>query len=136
MTRRGGGDGRGGDDGEEAGMTRARACPPAADGLVSTPLRIYIGDVYPEDCPMKVARWGNSLAIRIPADVAAAIGLKEGDEVNVVARQNDRLEVEKDPRREEALRRLDELAKKAKFPPGWKFDRAEIYEERIRQLSK
>lgn len=85
---------------------------------------------------MKVARWGNSLAIRIPADVAMAMGLKEGDEVKVTAKQDDQLEVEKDPEREKALRRLDELAKKAKFPPGWKFDREEIYEERIRQLSK
>lgn len=85
---------------------------------------------------MKVSRWGNSLAIRIPADVATAVGLKEGDEVQVTARRADQLEVEKDPRREEALRRLNELAKKAKFPAGWKFDREEIYEERIRQLSK
>lgn len=84
---------------------------------------------------MKVARWGNSLAIRIPADVAAALKLKEGDQVNVIARKGGQLEVGTDRRREEALARLEELAKKAKFPPGWKFDREEIYEERIRQLS-
>ena len=30
-----------------------------------------------------VRRWGNSLAIRIPADEAEALGLKEGDEVKV-----------------------------------------------------
>jgi antitoxin MazE len=85
---------------------------------------------------MKVARWGNSLAIRIPADVAAALELKEGDEVKVTAKDAREVVVEKDSRREEALARLTELARKAKFPPGWKFDREEIYEERIRQLSK
>ena len=85
---------------------------------------------------MKVARWGNSLAIRIPADVAAFLGLKEGDEVEITARQDRELELAKDPGRAAALARLDELAKKAKFPPGWKFDREEIYEERVRQLPK
>lgn len=30
-----------------------------------------------------VRRWGNSLAIRIPADLAESLGLKEGDEVKV-----------------------------------------------------
>ena len=85
---------------------------------------------------MKVARWGNSLAIRIPADVASALLLKEGDEVEITVREDRSLEIARDRRREEALRRLAELAKKAKFPPGWKFDRGEIYEERIRQLSR
>ena len=83
---------------------------------------------------MKVARWGNSLAIRIPADVAGALGLKEGDEVKVTAKRGDALEVEKDPRRDEALEGLRRLSKKIKLPPDWKFDREEIYEERMREL--
>ena len=33
---------------------------------------------------MQVAKWGNSLAIRIPASVAEALDLKPGDEVQVV----------------------------------------------------
>ncbi len=32
---------------------------------------------------MQVAKWGNSLAIRIPAAVAEALGLRAGDEVEV-----------------------------------------------------
>ncbi len=31
----------------------------------------------------QVAKWGNSLAVRIPADCARATGLKEGDRVEV-----------------------------------------------------
>jgi len=40
--------------------------------------------VYPEDV-MKVSKWGNGLAVRIPKDVAAALGLKQGDEVDLEA---------------------------------------------------
>jgi antitoxin component of MazEF toxin-antitoxin module len=32
---------------------------------------------------MKVAKRGNRLAVRIPKDVAAAVGMKEGDELVV-----------------------------------------------------
>nr|WP_302674768.1 AbrB/MazE/SpoVT family DNA-binding domain-containing protein [Trinickia violacea] len=30
---------------------------------------------------MQIAKWGNSLALRIPADYVRHVGLKEGDEV-------------------------------------------------------
>ena len=32
---------------------------------------------------MKIARWGNSLALRIPKDVVKALDLKEGDDVDI-----------------------------------------------------
>ena len=35
---------------------------------------------------MQVARWGNSLAIRLPASVVEALGLKEGDDIEVGSR--------------------------------------------------
>jgi antitoxin MazE len=85
---------------------------------------------------MKVARWGNSLAIRIPADVAAALELKEGDDVEITVKEERKIALEKDERRARALARLTELAEKLDLPAGWKFDREEIYEERMRQLSK
>ena len=31
---------------------------------------------------LNIARWGNSLAIRIPAEYVKAVGIKEGDSVN------------------------------------------------------
>lgn len=83
---------------------------------------------------MHVAKWGNSLAVRIPASVVAALRLKEGDQVSVTAKQGDGFEIERDRTREEARARLEDLARKAQFPPGWKFDREEIYEQRIREL--
>ncbi|MFZ5617549.1 MAG: AbrB/MazE/SpoVT family DNA-binding domain-containing protein [Pseudomonadota bacterium] len=30
---------------------------------------------------MQVAKWGNSLAVRLPAAVVEALGLKEGDDI-------------------------------------------------------
>lgn len=32
---------------------------------------------------MRVTKWGDSLAVRIPADVAEALHIREGDEVDV-----------------------------------------------------
>jgi antitoxin MazE len=75
---------------------------------------------------MQVAKWGNSLAIRIPRVVVEALGLKEGDEVEVRVAGKRELEVERDRRRERALARIERLARE--FPPGWKLDRGEVYE--------
>jgi antitoxin MazE len=33
---------------------------------------------------MKVAKWGNSLAVRIPASLAIELGLEEGDNLKLV----------------------------------------------------
>ncbi|WP_175883018.1 AbrB/MazE/SpoVT family DNA-binding domain-containing protein [Burkholderia sp. BCC0044] len=32
---------------------------------------------------MRVAKWGNSLAVRLPAGLVDALGLREGDEVEI-----------------------------------------------------
>lgn len=33
----------------------------------------------------KVTKWGNSLGVRVPASLAAQVGLKAGSEVNLIA---------------------------------------------------
>lgn len=76
---------------------------------------------------MKVAKWGNSLAIRIPADVARVLQLREGDEVTVQAAGKDTFTVEKDASREEVLARIRAI--RCPMPKGWKFNRAELYED-------
>jgi len=73
---------------------------------------------------VQVSRWGNSLAIRIPAAIADALELKEGDEVEVAVAGDRRLEVSRDDRRAKAIARLRALDK-IELPPGWKFDREE-----------
>lgn len=72
---------------------------------------------------MRIAKWGNSLAVRIPKDVAEALSLKEGDEVELKAGSAGVLQLSRDERRERALERIRELARP--LPPGWKFDRDE-----------
>jgi antitoxin MazE len=74
------------------------------------------------EAAVKVAKWGNSLAIRIPKDVAEALDLREGSEIEVVP-VLDSLGVAKAMTREEAVQRIRALAKP--LPPGWKFDREE-----------
>lgn len=68
---------------------------------------------------MQLARWGNSLAIRVPANVVNELGLKEGDEVDIVARR-DRFEISRAARRDSALATIRALARP--LPPGWKID--------------
>lgn len=73
---------------------------------------------------MQVAKWGNSLAVRIPADVARTLGLKEGDDVELRALDAKQLAVITErQRREAALDRMKELARP--LPADYKFDREE-----------
>ena len=75
---------------------------------------------------MQVGRWGNSLAIRLPAAVVEVLGLKEGDEVQIEIAGERTLRVERDRTREAALETLRALA--WKLPPGFKFSRDEANE--------
>ncbi len=72
---------------------------------------------------MQVAKWGNSLAIRIPASVVDALGLKEGDDVTVRVANGAVFEIERDETRQKALEKIKSF--KWELPPGWKFDRDE-----------
>lgn len=72
---------------------------------------------------MRVAKWGNSLAIRIPKNVADALGLKEGQQVEVEQADNGVIRIARTPSRAELIDRIRQMAKP--LPPGWKFDRDE-----------
>lgn len=72
---------------------------------------------------MQVAKWGNSLAVRIPADVAKSLGLKEGDHVELRAGEPGVIEVADDERRRRAMEEIRRLARP--LPPGYRFDREE-----------
>jgi antitoxin MazE len=72
---------------------------------------------------MRVSKWGNSLAIRLPAIVVEALELKEGDEVEVRVAGSRSFDLERDRRRERAMERI--RAARWKLPPDWKFDRDE-----------
>lgn len=72
---------------------------------------------------MQVAKWGNSLAIRLPAAVVRALGLKEGDEIEVRVAGERNFDIARDRSRERTLERIRKLRKP--LPPGWRFDRDE-----------
>lgn len=73
---------------------------------------------------MQVSKWGNSLAIRLPAVIVEALNLKEGDEVDIQVAGARTFCVARDRTWEEVLKRLQSFKKK--LPPDWKFDRNEI----------
>ena len=72
---------------------------------------------------MRIAKWGNSLAVRLPTAVVEALKLKEGDEVEIRIADERTFGVARDRRRERAMERIRALEKK--LPPDWKFDRDE-----------
>jgi antitoxin MazE len=76
---------------------------------------------------MKVAKWGNSLAVRLPASVVDALDLKEGDDVQIgVAEKGRVFEVEKTSSREDLIKGLRKY--RGLMPTDFKFDRDELYE--------
>jgi antitoxin MazE len=70
---------------------------------------------------VQVAKWGNSLAIRIPAAVAEALELKPGDEVEIHAADRREFILSRKPGRKEFLQRL--RAFRGRLPPDFRFDR-------------
>ena len=75
---------------------------------------------------MQVSKWGNSLAIRLPAAVVEALELKEGDDVEIQIAGARAFEVGRDQSRQRALARLRKLSRP--LPPGFVFDREEANE--------
>lgn len=75
---------------------------------------------------MKVAKWGNSLAVRLPASVVEGLQLKENDEVELHVEAARSLTVKKAASGKELLARLRKL--RGRLPKDFKFDRLEANE--------
>ncbi len=60
---------------------------------------------------MRVAKWGNSLAIRLPAAVVETLELEEGDEVEVHVVGSRAFDIARDRSRERALARIRAMRK-------------------------
>lgn len=75
---------------------------------------------------MRVAKWGNSLAVRLPAPVVEALELKEGDEIELHAIDRRDLNVQRRVTRKELIERL--RAYRGLLPADFKFDRDEANE--------
>lgn len=73
---------------------------------------------------MQVAKWGNSLAVRLPAALVEALELKSGDEIEIHIAGARELAIARKPGREALLNRL--RAFHGRLPADFKFDRDEV----------
>lgn len=72
---------------------------------------------------MQVAKWGNSLAVRLPAAVVEALELKEGDDIEIHVTDTRTFAVARKPGREQLLERLRNF--RGRLPADFSFDRDE-----------
>ena len=77
---------------------------------------------------MRVAKWGNSLAVRLPQAVVEALGLREGDDIEITVTDARSIRVARDQSRKQALARLRKY--RDRLPAGFKFDRDEAHARR------
>jgi len=75
---------------------------------------------------MRVAKWGNSLAIRLPASVVEALDLHEGEDIKVHVSGSRTFEIGKKPGSQELLARLRKF--RGKLPLDFTFDRSAAHE--------
>lgn len=75
---------------------------------------------------MQIAKWGNSLAVRLPSAVVEILDLKEGDDVEIQIAGSRSFEIEKKPGAAELLARLRKF--RGRLPADFKFDRLEAHE--------
>jgi len=71
---------------------------------------------------MKLTRTPDGYVVQVPADVAAALGLRDGDDVELCKSSITRIEVSEEDRRR-AIETMRELARNNPLPPGYVFDR-------------
>jgi antitoxin MazE len=72
---------------------------------------------------MQVAKWGNSLAVRLPVAVVEALELAEGDEIEIHVVGARAFEIKKRAEFREILARLRKF--RGRLPADFKFDRLE-----------
>ena len=72
---------------------------------------------------MRLAKWGNSLAVRLPAAVVEALKLKAGDDIEIRVADAREFIMARKPGRQELLKRLRGF--RGRLPSDFKFDRDE-----------
>ena len=74
---------------------------------------------------MQISKWGNSLAVRLPAKLVEELGLKEGDEIELRRAADGALEVEKCQALADWFARLAQI--QPKLPADYTFRRRDAY---------
>lgn len=72
---------------------------------------------------MKVAKWGNSLAVRLPKDAAEALGISEGDDIRFEVTSGGEVKLRRELSMTEWLESLSKY--QGRLPADFKFDREE-----------
>ncbi len=78
---------------------------------------------------MQVAKWGNSLGVRLPMALVHELGISEGDELEVrpVKKKSKSvtpaIEISRAPTKQELIESMRKY--RGYWPVGWKFDREE-----------
>lgn len=80
---------------------------------------------FPLEVMMNVAKWGNSLAVRLPAELVRELGLKEGDQIDLV-KDDGAVKVRRQPRAEEVLEGLRRF--RGKLPADQRLSRDDAHE--------
>lgn len=75
---------------------------------------------------MQVAKWGNSLAVRLPASVVEALKLREGDDIEIHVADARAFGIERRPSVKELLSRLRNY--RGRLPADFHFERLEANE--------
>jgi antitoxin MazE len=75
---------------------------------------------------MQIAKWGNSLAVRLPVSVVEALDLKSGDKVDIEVVSDKSCQINKKPSVEELYEKLKRF--RGRLPADFKFDRDEANE--------
>jgi len=75
---------------------------------------------------MQVSKWGSSLAVRLPASIIEALGLKEGDDIEIQVAGTNRFEISRSPDKQALLARLRKY--RGRLPADLRFDRLEAHE--------
>src|ERR1700679_834257 len=104
--------------------TRRRYRAGARISSTNRPDRYTLSSVYPREARMLVSRWGNSLAVRLPASVVEALGLQEGDDIEIYADKFGAFSVSKKPTADERIERLRKY--RGRLPADFKFDRESL----------
>lgn len=75
---------------------------------------------------MQVSKWGNSLAVRLPAGLVDALGLKEGDDIELLVLNDRTLAVDRALTVSERLEYLRRF--RGRLGTGYRFGRDEAHE--------
>ncbi|WP_298330508.1 AbrB/MazE/SpoVT family DNA-binding domain-containing protein [Asticcacaulis sp.] len=73
---------------------------------------------------MQVSKWGNSLAVRLPAAVVEALELKDGDEIEIHVQDARQFAIARKPDRDALIERVRGFA--GRLPTDFKFDREDV----------